>query len=298
MKDRIKKIISLSFRPFIPILFPFIRWVKHNLFAKMLNNKQFGRASLVSLPFVYTLLGCLACRKAWISGFSDYTLSKYDELIKIHYSEEGVGYLGHSDFSESQQLELYHSMHGRLAYFIKNNALLINYCDGDSFLDNGCGRGQNIKELVTLYPNSLIEGYDLNDGALNVIRAALIGNDKVCVKVGSVTDFQHLSSYPDNSIDHLLISHVLTLIISTGLEETQVIRQQIIDQLIRIAKKSVIILDGGILKEHENPNVFIEQNTRCILRESFLPYFEKHRDNGEIYAMFSPDTEALFYKLV
>jgi SAM-dependent methyltransferase len=294
-RKKVKQRIVIVLKPFVSGWFWFSRWVIHNRFLGWLKNDQIGKPSLASRPFILGFNAFRLGRSVWNKIFADYALCKYKRLIEIHYSKKGVGYFNHEQFSEKEQLESFHSAKGRIAYYFSHNASLLTYHGSDSFLDAGCGRGQNIKELVTYFPDSQIKGFDVNEGALGVIRTALAKKVNVQIELGSVTDFKYLASYADQSVDHVIISHVMTIIVDSGLEETQNLRQKIINHLIRIARRSLLILDGDIV-HNLPPIVLIEQNTRCALRESFLPYFEEHKKSGEIYAMFSPETQAILYK--
>ena len=299
--ETIKKLITITLNPilkiFVVIWFWFYRWIKHNRFLIWLNNKQVGKPSIIALPFVFTNELISIIKRSWAVVFSEYALKKYKLFLKIHYSEKGVGYLNYDELLQDECLKIYNELSSRVAHYIKHNSTVLDYSNGDSFLDAGCGKGQNIKELIARYPNSLIKGFDVSTGALLVVQTALKGNGNVQVEVGSVVDFQYLESYPTGAFDHLIISHVFSLLIGSGVDETRKLRQTLIDHFIRIAAKSVLIMDGDILSQIEVPEVIIEQNTRCVFRESLIPYFAKHQAKGELYSMFSPENIGIIFRL-
>ena len=283
-------------KPFVWAWFWAIRWVIHNGFLIWLENEAVGKPSIISLPFVYSRKVINVIRRAWNIEFADYALKQYKRLVALHYSAKGVGYVNFNKLSEQELLEIYDGLGGRVSYFIKNNSTVMTYRDGDTFLDVGCGKGQNIKELVTLFPNSGIKGFDVSEGALRVIQTALKNNDKIRVEIGSVTDVNYLQSYEKRSFDHVIMSHVMSILSASGIEETRKMRQETINELIRIASKTVLILDGDAFCDKKDPEFSIEQNTRGVFKESFIQYFDDHLVNGELYVMFSNESTAFLYR--
>ena len=59
----------------------------------------------------------------------------------------------------------------RLEYFYNNNKYLLDFKNGDSFLDIACGYGRDIKFLSNKFDKSKIDGFDINTLALEVIKA-------------------------------------------------------------------------------------------------------------------------------
>lgn len=283
-------------KPFVWAWFWTIRWVIHNGFLARLKNEAVGKQSIISIPLVYAMKVIRGLRRAWNIEFADYALKKYKRLVEIHYSAKGVGHLDFDKLSEQELLEIYVGLAGRVAYFIQNNSTAITYRDGDTFLDVGCGKGQNIKELVMLFPNSGIKGFDVSEGALRVVQSALKNNINIRVERGSVTDVNYLQSYEEGSFDHVIMSHVMSILSGNGIEETRRVRQTLINELIRIASKTVLILDGDVFCEKKDPGFTIEQNTRGVFKESFIQYFGEHLVNGELYVMFSPESTAFLYR--
>jgi len=105
-----------------------------------------------------------------------------------------------------------------------------------------------------------------------------------------------LQSYEDRSFDHVIMSHVMSTLNGNGIEETIRVRQALVNQIIRIASRTVLILDGDVLYEKKDLKFIIEQNTRGFFKESFIHYFDEHLVNGELYVMFSAESTAFLYK--
>lgn len=291
----ISRMIRAIYRPIIPFWFKLKRWVVENGFLLWLNNQKVGKPSKLALPFVYIhKFFNYFMKPIWIMESSDYSLKKYHSLIKDHYSNEGRGYKGWETLSDSECIENFNNFNGRVAHYISHNSALLCYLDGDSFLDAGCGPGQNIKELVALFPKSNIHGFDINESALNVVRCALKENDRILIERKDISELETMQSFEDESFDHVLLSHVFGFLIGSGIEDTRKFRQNLIDNLVRISRKTVLIMDGGLLPDSVGPRVQIDQNTRCIYQESIIPYISKHKD-GEAYVMIGPEDQALLY---
>ena len=209
----------------------------------------------------------------------------------------GVGYFDYDALSDNECKALFEGVESRLGYYIDHSRSVLDYKDGDSFLDAGCGRGQNIKELARRYPQSVITGFDVNKGALRVIETALKDQMNAHVEVGSMIDPAYMGKYPAKMVDHVVVSHVFAFLIGQDIEETKKLRQATIDQLLRIAKKTVIIMDANLWKDGEGIELVIEQKTRCVISESLAPYFSSYLDSGEFYLTHSPEDQALIFKM-
>ena len=81
--------------------------------------------------------------------FVDYGIRQFFLTLNLHYEKGGAGaYHGISGWSIEKQIHHYKNNHGRFGFFLKKYSAILSCKDGDSFLDAGCGLGQNIKEIV------------------------------------------------------------------------------------------------------------------------------------------------------
>ena len=64
------------------------------------------------------------------------------------------------------------------------------------------------------------------------------------------------------------------------------LRQDIIDELVRISSKTLLILGGNELLQLEEPSFKIEQLKRATFAESIAHYFDKHLSHGEVCCDF------------
>ena len=74
------------------------------------------------------------------------------------------------------------------------------------------------------------------------------------------------------SVDHVLISHVMGFLIRPSMEETRKTRQHIVDELVRIARKTVVVLDRIEINQTQM-SVEIEQRDRGIVHDDLDPLF-------------------------
>jgi ubiquinone/menaquinone biosynthesis C-methylase UbiE len=146
----------------------------------------------------------------------------------------------------------------------------------DSFLDCGCGPGGNIKALQRYLPSSKVIGFDLSPKAVEFAQQYFKGQ-KVEVFQGSVLDMEVFKKFPDKSIDNVLFSHMFSTLYSNNLNETQKIRQEIISQAVRIARKNVILKEGMFPE-----GIVVEQKFRALFQEDYSKYFIKYQDQGDV----------------
>ena len=292
----LRKFLSHVINPSVVLWFWFIRWITHNSFLAWLQNDRIGKPSLLAWPFVCFRRCFRAGVQVWKCELSNYAIEKYSSLLKTHYSESGVGYFDYSEMSDADRAEVFASLTSRLTYYMVHNPTVLGYTDGDTFLDAGCGKGQNIKALVSCFPNSPVNGFDVNEGALRVITTATRDIPQVHVEQGSLLDFEYLEACAEGAFDHVIVSHVFSFLSGKNLAETKLLRKRLIDQLVRIADKTVIIMDSHILSDKEGIEVVIEQNTRCFFMESLASYFVDHLSRGELYALFSPEDKAFVFR--
>jgi len=288
-------VLQCIVRPFSVIYLYIIRNTRHAKFWRDTKEIKY-RPSRLWGPILFLYKIIRAFHIAWQLEKTESTLRWFDGRSSIHYSEEGPGYAGYAKYSDEQCIAIYENEEGRLSRFYKINPNIFVFRDGDSFLDAGCGMGQNIKVLTQNYPSSQIEGFDMNPDALRIIRVGSHENKNIDVREGSVADFNFLSSFPDDSFDHVIISHVFTFIFSSSIKKTSELRQSIINELIRISKKSFLLIDSGIFYDGE-PTVEIESNTRCVYREPLEHYFHSHlNDVDAFFAIPSSNTGCIYLR--
>ncbi len=282
-------------RTLVPAYFYISRHIENVLFVHRLNSKHI-KAPFHFLPVKVVAENLKKVARLFKAEFLDYSLLQYSKLIPRHYAKDGRAYGHLEDSTEAERINQFRSYNGRIGLFLKKDPHCFGYADGDSFLDVGCGPGQNIKVILERYPHAKINGFDLNQSAIEIIRAATKDNPNVSVQVGSVLDFDLLASLPQGSFDHVFISHVFGLLIDESVQATKVLRQRIVDELIRISKKSFLLMDNIYQLGDGEHWINIEQKQRCTFIESLAPYFAKHAASGNLKMLFSKENSALFFE--
>lgn len=206
------------------------------------------------------------------TAYINLALEKYHRFIPRHYSKEGRGYFAYDRLSLKEKKDLFHAIPGSVESYIDAYPQILNYQDGDSFLDLGCGRGPNIKALHARFVNSPIFGVDINSDAIDIINVSL-SHPNIRTEAADVTSLAYLKGISDNAHDHIVMSHVFSLLIGPGIEATRVLRKEIIIELARIARKTVLIIDGEQIIS-PTTRFEIEQKNRGAFVESILPYFD------------------------
>ena len=294
MCSRLEKLIYMIFRHVVPPWFWIVRWVQDAIFLVNLRNKDL-RPNLSAYPIWFFASIARVVSNAWRKAYNDYALLCYSGLIKFHYGPEGRGYFNYDSLADNEKLDLYGEPRGRLEHFLGCNSGVLTYVDGDSFLDVGCGRGQNVKILLEYFPTSAIGACDINEGAVAVARLGVKDEKRIRVKVGSLTDSDYLTNYSSNEFDHVLVSHVFSFLMGEGELATRQLRQRIIDDLVRIARKTLFIVDGPNSLNLFEPSFQIEQKHRAFFSESIIPYFDDHAKEGELCVLFSPESVGILF---
>lgn len=294
LENSYKKITNYIFNILVPPCFLIQRWLKDKVFLVSLNNRKLF-PGYIAYPvwFIYSVVKYT--KNLWGKTYIDYGLKCYSEWIKEHYSSSGRGYYNYENLLEAEKISLYGNPRGRVEYFLKNNIRTLKYEDTNTFLDVGCGRGQNIKVLTEYFPSSNIKAFDVSANVLEIINLS-VGNKKtIQTELGSITDLDYLKCYPSNGIDHVLVSHVFTFIMSSNESETILLRQQIIDELVRISNKTLLILGGNELLNMGETKFIIEQMNRAFYKEPITQYFTKYLKYGEIQILISPESNGVLY---
>lgn len=263
------------------------------MFLHRLANSAL-RPSPVAAPLIFCLRACAYLTRTYHRTFDDYALRRYSRFVRHHYSKDGRGYFSYEKLSDADKIALYGEPEGRIRGFIDTYGDLLGYADGDSFFDAGCGRGQNVKVLRERFPHSPILAKDISAEAVKVIDLAA-ASPLLTTGTLDLSDPAALAGMGDGTYDHVVISHVLSVILGDGLQATRDLRQQIISDLVRISKKSLLIIDSpDIISTQECFE--IEQRDRGWFSGSVLSCFAEA--DGRIVTLHSGGSVAILYKSV
>lgn len=236
-----------------------------------------------------------AIRAVWKEAYTDYALRIYERRNLAHYAPNGRGYVNVQDLSRQACVDAFSDLESRLELFVDAFPLIIGYRDGESFLDAGCGKGQNLKFIARRYANSSYTGFDVDERCLQVAGEGEGEGANRCLVQGSILDSDFLSSFPDKSVDHICMSYVFSTLLEPTISEVQRTHQRVVDEFTRIARRTVIILDS--LSLGDTIEVEIEQRTRATIRENIAAYFEKHRSSGEACILARGALYAVLFKV-
>ena len=256
------------------------------------TNKKIKNNFFTRFYYYFFKAFILICSLFKIS-YINYCIKKYGNFNVNHYSINGRGYLNYSKFDISTKKEIYKSNISRLSNFVKSSNQ-IEYNDKDSFFDVGCGKGENIKFLLEEYPNSKIFGVDISPDALDLIRLNNQTNKNLILEKLNLLDKKSLNKIKDNSYDHIILSHVFSVIFKINKNFTNKLRIEIINNLKRIASKSIIIIDHPLMFETKEKFV-IEQINRGFYYENLFDYFLKDEQKN-IYFQRKDYSGYLLYK--
>jgi ubiquinone/menaquinone biosynthesis C-methylase UbiE len=227
-------------------------------------------------------------------AFTRAAIRHYAETLTRHYGPCGLAYGHLASETDAERLVRFKNQQGRIRFYL-NDRRVLDFTDGDSFLDCGCGPGQNVTELRRAFPASPIKAFDYSADAIAIVKLGSRGDPLTTAEQGSVLDAAYLASYPNNSVDHVLISHVMGFLLRPSMEETRRARQHIVDELVRIARRTVVVLDKVEINQTQM-SVEIEQRDRGIVHDDLPRYFERHATRGQVYMLLSPEDAAIVYK--
>jgi ubiquinone/menaquinone biosynthesis C-methylase UbiE len=267
-----------------------LRLVRHDLFLRQLGLP--GQRWWLR-PFGILLRAFGVLDRCWRVAFTRAAIRHYAETLQRHYGPTGLAYGHFVHEADFDRLTRFKKQRGRIRFYLHDHRI-INFMDGDSFLDCGCGPGQNVVELRRAYPRSPIKAFDSSADAVAIVKLGSKEDPLTIAELGDVFDVVYLASYPDKSVDHVIVSHVMGFLLRSSIEETRVARQHIVNELVRIARKTVVILDR-IETNHQGISVEIEQRDRGIVHDDLTYYFRCHGSQGELYLMLSPEDQAIVF---
>ena len=231
-------------------------------------------------------------RSAGRAARQDVIFARFRRLHGQHYGPGGRGYQDTAGGTPEERAARYAAGNCRLADYVDTCNDLLGYSDGDSFADIGCGSGQNIRYLAQHFPHSSLLGVDLNADAIELIRDCESAPG-LTLAVGDIRDAAYLDALLTEPVDHIVMSHVMSLLFADTAGQTRQLRQSIIDTLVARSRRSVIVIDafGAPGELH----ITIEQRQRALVTDDVLSYFRKHRSAGRAILTQSSRGQAVIF---
>jgi ubiquinone/menaquinone biosynthesis C-methylase UbiE len=289
-----------SAAPFLPVFNVVVRvpvrigiWISDQRFLLSLNNSQVGRPSPGGRVVAYLTMGWRLIRELWSSASTEYAFQLFERRNRAHYAPGGRGYVNLESVSDPDARAMYDGLESRLELLVNSYPSIIPYRDGESFLDAGCGKGQNLKFIARKFPSSPYVGFDIDERSLRVAGFGLGAVGPRSLRAGSLLDAAFLAGFSDKSFDHVFTSHVFSTLLSATTEETRNAHQRIVDSFVRIARRTVIIIDEMTLGSALE--IEIEQQTRASVMENIASYFSAHVASGETIVLPQRSATAVLF---
>lgn len=241
--------------------------------------------------FAYPLLAWERVRHRMGRARQDALFERYAQLHTLYYGPKGRGYSTVALANQEERLQHYWGQVSCLEHFVDTYPERVRFRDGNSFLDLGCGTGQNIRMLAARYPSSCIVGYDLNANAVGLIREC-DSHPGVFVEFDDFADDSVLNQAISAGFDHIILSHVFSLVFGPSLASTIALRRRIISDLAKACRISLIIIDA--FGAAGAPSIRIEQKQRAIVSDDVLGYFAEI-DGGRAFMIQSDRSRAVVF---
>jgi ubiquinone/menaquinone biosynthesis C-methylase UbiE len=263
MRNNLEIIISKLFYYPIILFFYVYRFLKDHFFKYSLKSKKI-KYNYFSFFSWFILTSILEIKKIIKNTYFNFCISKYVVFNKIHYSKEGRGYLDYQNLSYDKKEKIYSSNISRFEIIAQNNSFFNSFfSDNDTFLDLGCGKGENIKYLLKKFPNSKITGLDISNEALEIIREFEKSQNLFLNQI-DLCNLKNIQNIKSKSFDNIIISYVLSTLLKNNITETITFRSNLISECLRISKKNIVILDHEKMFFGDNKYFEIEQINRGL----------------------------------
>ncbi len=268
-------------------------WVRTRFIDAAFVHRQGLRPTIGARLLKYPAIAGERLGRTVDATSQDVIFEKYHKLNSAHYKPGGRGYSTVPESSIDERRRRYLEQDSRLKHFAETFPDLLRYEDGDTFLELGCGTGQNIRWLAESFPGSRVVGVDLSDDAVGLVRDCEESSN-VAVSVGDISSPEFVRGLMLAGVDHVILSHVFSLIFASSVSETRALRQVLVDVMASSCRKSVIIVDH--FGARGQTTIAIEQATRAVVSDDVLAYFEARADGRTVMARSDLSQAVMFEK--
>ncbi len=260
------------------VIFPLSRWHNSNLFIYTRKNSWLQeKPSLAWLIFGRLFMAIQMVNDKVVANYLEAIVSNYSRLVKKHYFDNYA--YGKDALSDPEYRKKMEESNGSIQGLFKNSWLLkiAEIKNGDSFLECGCGQGNNIKDVFTYFPDSKVTAFDLSPNVVDFAKD-VFRNKAAHIFQGSALDAGLWNGFPNKSVDNIFFANMLATILSGGIARTRQARIEIISEAVRIARKNVIICEGVV----SYTRIYIEQKYRAIFYDDYAEYFKGLESHGDL----------------
>ena len=243
----INKLAQLLAKPLV-ILFFFIKRITINSYY--LNNIKKNNGSFIYSPLAFLAKIVYFFHRNFNICYLNHVLKYYKNNSLKHYGFKGKAFSEIKKLSESEKKSIFtdeklkknFSTFSRLQSHYEKNFELINFKNGDSFLDAACGYGREINFLCNKFNDSKVDAFDID----NVIDTTkLIFSDKANIFEGDLTDLMFLDKLiKSKRYNWVIVSHALSSIMGKNIDSTISLRKNIIKKLCELSINGLIILEN------------------------------------------------------
>lgn len=248
--------------------------------------------SLLNRVLLLPAIAIERIRAAGRAARQDVIFARFRRLHQRHYGPGGRGYQTTAGGTPQERMARYRAGNCRLSDYVDTCSDLLDYRNGDTFADIGCGTGQNVRYLAQTFPESPIIGADLSPDAIELIRDCEPAAG-LTLTVGDVRDLGFLTSLLEPPVDHIVMSHVLSLLFADSSSQTRRLRQSIVDLLVAHSRRSIIVIDT--FGAPGDLHIAIEQKQRAMVTDDVLSYFRSHRASGRAVLTQSDRGQAVIF---
>jgi len=253
------------------IALPWRRWWADQVFLVQLSSERLRPSRFGSFAGRLALARRLALSAA-SAAQTDVLLSAYQPLVDVHYGPGGRGYPSLGDLDDAAAAQRYATQGSRLRPFIAAYDHLLSYRDGQTFLDLGCGTGQNVRELLHRFPTSPVHGLDINADAIAFL-SRVEGSTRLHGKTASFADPVVLREVlAEVQPDHVVICHALSTLYADSVESTRTLFTSILAPITTSSARSLVVIDSFAARGRYD--ITIEQRTRLRAAHDVLSLFD------------------------
>lgn len=117
--------------------------------------------------------------------------------------------------------------------------------DGESFLEIGCGAGQNLIHIHSRFPSSKVAGVDISPLGIENAKSMMPNGDFAVADLHDLESVKRLLE--GKKFDHIFVSHVMEHIFKESVEKTFNYRKELLEILMSKTNKTLTFIGSVIV---------------------------------------------------